>query len=342
MTSPSHKDTASYLCYAKINLILRVLRKRPDGYHDIDSLMCTVDLADTVTIDWADSGVEVECSVPGLSGRANLAWAAATRFFEVTGMDGGARISISKRIPISAGLGGGSTDAACVLNALARRYGLGDLAPGGAARPGAGGPGAAGSGSPGGPGGAASGGDPAGGPAGAPAEDSLARLALEVGSDVPYLLRGGLARVRGRGEIVEPVEAVRAPAARSLDLVTATPSIEVSSFWAYGQLGMGLTGAGGRDSITWLDAALADRSSLAGALENDLESAVFTVHPAVASLKARMAELGALGAVMSGSGPTVLAIVEDRAQAEKMAERLGAEGHAAFALRTTDSALSAR
>jgi 4-diphosphocytidyl-2-C-methyl-D-erythritol kinase len=313
MTTPPDRGEASYLCYAKINLILRVLGKRSDGYHDIDSLMCTVDLADTVTVRWAESGVEVDCSARDLSGRANLAWAAAASFFAASGVSGGARISISKRIPVSAGLGGGSTDAACVLRALASHYGLGALAGGRATS------GAAGA---------------AGGP--------LADLALEVGSDVPYLLRGGLARVRGRGEIVEPVEAARAPAVEGLDLVVASPPVEVRSSWAYGRLGMGLTRPGGRDSIVGLDAALADRTSLAGALANDLEGAVVAEHPAVASLEARMAELGALGAVMSGSGPTVLAIVKDRAQAEKMAERLAAEGHAAFALRTTDTALSAR
>ncbi len=311
--SPSDRGAASYLSYAKINLILRVMRKRPDGYHDIDSLMGTVDLADAVTLRWGGTGVEVECSVPGLAGRANLAWAAATRFFAATGVAGGVRISISKRIPISAGLGGGSSDAACVLNALASHYGLGKIGPGAAG---------VGAGGPGGPG-------------------ALGRLALEVGSDVPYLLTGGLARVRGRGEIVEPVGPGPAGLWSGLDLVAATPSVEVRSSWAYGQLGMGLTEKGRGDSIMSLDAALADRTSLAGALTNDLESAVLRKYPTVASLKARMAELGALGAVMSGSGPTVLAIVEDGAQAEKMAERLAAEGHRAFALRTTESALRA-
>ena len=292
-------DERAYRCYAKVNLILRVVRKRPDGYHDIDSLMQTVDLADTVTLRWGGPGLTVGCSEASLGGESNLAWKAAKRFFEATGIEGRVDIFVSKRIPVAAGLGGGSSDAACVLNALASYHGI------------------------------------------SPASGLVAALALEVGSDVPYLLKGGPARVRGRGEIVEPA----APAVRrlmgALDLVAATPPVAVRSSWAYGQLKMELTGAGERDSILSLDSAIADRTNLAGALRNDLEEAVAGGFPIVGSLKARMMELGALGAVMSGSGPTVLAIVEGRAQAEQMAERLAAEGHRAFALRATGSAHSA-
>jgi 4-diphosphocytidyl-2C-methyl-D-erythritol kinase len=101
---------------------------------------------------------------------------------------------------------------------------------------------------------------------------------------------------------------------------------------------MQLTESGKNHSILSLDSALADRHSLARALHNDLEEAVSDGFPVVRHLKERMIELGALGAVMSGSGPTVLAVVNSRAQAEEMAGSLAADGNRAFALRATESA----
>lgn len=282
---------AVYHCYAKVNLILKVAGKRPDGYHDIDSLMQTVDLADTVRLEWGGGALDVSCSIADLHGEANLAWKAAKLFLDDVGVRAGVRIRVEKRIPVAAGLGGGSSDAACVLCALAARFGV------------------------------------------PPDSERLLKIALRTGSDVPYLLVGGLARVRGRGEIVEPLGPVE-----GLDIVAAAPHAEIRSSWAYGRLRMELTESGKSYSILSLDSALADKSSLAGALQNDLEEAVSKDFPIVRQLRDRMMELGALGAVMSGSGPTVLAVVESRAQAKEMAERLAADGHRAFALRATDSA----
>jgi 4-diphosphocytidyl-2-C-methyl-D-erythritol kinase len=286
---------AAFYCYAKVNFVLRVIGKRPDGYHDIDSLMQTVDLADTVTLRWGGRGVEVVCSDPELSGQANLAWIAASRFLHALDIDEGVRISITKRIPIAAGLGGGSSDAACVIGAMAERY------------------------------------------AQAKGPDWLKGIALEIGSDVPYLLIGGLARVRGMGEIVEPLAS-----GPPMDLVIAAPPLRIRSSWAYGRLNLGLTGGRERPSISSLDTAAAERHILAAALHNDLERAVSQSHPVIPRLIERFKDMGALGAVMSGSGPSVVAIAENRAKAEGMVERLGTEGFTAFAVRTTDSGRSAR
>jgi len=103
---------------AKLNLFLEVLGRRPDGYHEIDSVFAEIDLADTVTVEKADRiSLAVEGEAP--AGPANLAWRAA----EVLGV--GAHIRLVKRIPAGAGLGGGSSDAAAVLQALDALYGLG-------------------------------------------------------------------------------------------------------------------------------------------------------------------------------------------------------------------------
>jgi len=294
MTKTQPPNTATYLAYAKVNLILRVVRKRPDGYHDIESLMQTVDLADTVTLRWGGGGINVTCSDPDLAGEANLAWKAASVFNEAHGHGEGVDISITKAIPVAAGLGGGSTDAACVLAALAERRGLG------------------------------------------PEKARLSELALRVGSDVPYLLAGGPAVVRGRGEIVEPLEGWE-----TLNLVIATPPVRIRSSWAYGRLRMELTGEPERSRILSLDTAAVGVEGIAAALHNDLERAVFRSYPDVRSLKERMTEMGALGVVMSGSGPSVLAVERDKVRAEEMAAGLRAEGSTAFAVRTTGSGRSA-
>ena len=109
--------------YAKINLSLEVIRRRDDGYHEIATILQTVSLADAVTIAPSDS-LAMECDAPGLSGEYNLAWQAATALAEYAGVPPRARISIVKHIPIAAGLGGGSADAAAVLRGLNRLWQL--------------------------------------------------------------------------------------------------------------------------------------------------------------------------------------------------------------------------
>ena len=110
---------------AKINLYLDVLGRRADGYHEIESIMQTVSLCDVIDVTLADSGITLTASedtVP-LDGK-NLAHKAARLFYSHTGIDGGAKIHIEKRIPVSSGLAGGSTDAGATLKALNELYGF--------------------------------------------------------------------------------------------------------------------------------------------------------------------------------------------------------------------------
>ena len=117
---------------AKVNLTLEVLGRRGDGYHDLASVMVAVDLADEVTVEEAQD-LSIECDVPSLAGPDNLALRAAARLRDEVGRTDGARVRLAKRIPVAAGLGGGSSDAAAVLIGLSRlwRTGMtaGDLAP---------------------------------------------------------------------------------------------------------------------------------------------------------------------------------------------------------------------
>ena len=109
--------------YAKINLTLEVLGRRDDGYHEVRSILQTVDLADQLDIENAP-GLRVECDLPGLNGSTNLVWWVAQELAKSRGIEPRARIFIRKRIPVSMGLGGGSSDAAAALLALNRLWGL--------------------------------------------------------------------------------------------------------------------------------------------------------------------------------------------------------------------------
>ena len=153
------------LAPAKLNLFLEVLARRPDGYHEIESLMVTVDLHDTLTVTELDrDAIVLECDDPTLpTGSDNLVVKAAERLKAATGCARGARIALKKVIPAQAGLGGGSSDAAATLVALDRIWNLGMSA------------------------------------------SRLDAVAAEIGSDVPFFLHGPAAVCRGRGERVQPM-----------------------------------------------------------------------------------------------------------------------------------------
>ncbi|MDY6837556.1 MAG: 4-(cytidine 5'-diphospho)-2-C-methyl-D-erythritol kinase [Thermodesulfobacteriota bacterium] len=109
---------------AKINLFLKVLSKRTDGYHEIVSLMCRVSLFDTVTLSFGQPSISVHCAHPEVpDGKSNLAYKAAAHFFEALSRQDGVAISIDKVIPVAAGLGGGSSNAAAVFMGLNEHYG---------------------------------------------------------------------------------------------------------------------------------------------------------------------------------------------------------------------------
>ncbi len=118
------RERLTLKAYAKVNLTLEVLGKREDGYHNVATILQTVDLADTLAIGPADD-LTVECDEPGLSGDGNLAWQAAAALAERVGISPQAHIRIEKRIPAASGLGGGSADAAATLVGLNRWWGLG-------------------------------------------------------------------------------------------------------------------------------------------------------------------------------------------------------------------------
>lgn len=157
------------LAPAKINLTLEILGRRDDGYHDLDTVMTTIDLADTVRVRSADA-LDVRLSgrfAGNVEGDRELAAEAAKALASAAGREPDVAIEVEKAIPVAAGLGGGSSDAAAVLRGLDRLWGL-DWPLG-----------------------------------------RLSEVAAALGSDVPFFLHGGSARCHGRGEIVEPLRDLR-------------------------------------------------------------------------------------------------------------------------------------
>ncbi len=251
---------------AKVNLSLRVLGKRSDGFHDIETLMVRLDLADELEIELTSTPeISIVCEEPGVpADERNLAWRAAAAFREATGRDFGCRIHLTKRVPHGAGLGGGSSDAASVFVALDSLLGTGL----------------------------------------GPAE--LLPLAAGIGSDIPFFLDGRAAWCRGRGELLEPATGIPA-----LDLVLVKPPFPVPTGWAYS---------------AWSPQAEAQSFEAQGVtFFNDLEAPVFGKHLVLPTLKAWLAaQPGVAGAMMSGSGSTVFAVLNEAS--EGWEERV----HAAF------------
>lgn len=277
MTS-TRPRSVSRIAHAKVNVFLRVLGAREDGYHELESLVLPVTLADDVTVIEAD---RLRVDVRGDSGLAgavqaggmNLALVAALALAEsCEGTGLGAEIRIAKRIPVAAGLGGGSADAAATLLALDELWGCGL--------------------------------DP----------EVLRSIGGRVGSDVPAMLAEEPVVARGRGERLHPVHVVTTWwVVRAFDFPARSP--EAYRWWDEDG------GTTGPDPGALMAAAeTGDLELLGPALFNDLEGPVARRHPEVADVKRAFLDSGALGAVMSGSGPTVMALARHAEDAERLSE----------------------
>jgi 4-diphosphocytidyl-2-C-methyl-D-erythritol kinase len=253
---------------AKINLNFRILDRRDDGFHEIQTLMAPISLGDELVISPNGKGLEFTCDDVTLpSGDDNLVLRAARSFFAEVKKEPRVRIELHKRIPHGAGLGGGSSDAASTLLGLNELHGK---------------------------------------------PLSLARLtsvAAAIGSDVPFFLTRGPAICRGRGEIVEPV----AMALPSLALLLLKPEFGVPTPWAYRQW---------RDSRELPGVDYQPQSLGELTLVNDLERPVFEKFVFLAQMKEWLrAQPEVRAALLSGSGSTVFAVLEEAATADELARR---------------------
>lgn len=246
---------------AKINLGLDVTGRREDGYHLVRMIMQTIHLFDSVQMaKTKESGIRLSTNIRFLpANENNIAYKAAKLLMEEFGITQGVSIDIRKCIPVSAGMAGGSTDAAAVLYGMNQMFGL------------------------------------------KLSNRQLAHRGLTLGADVPYCLMRGTALAEGIGE-----QLTRLPAIPRCPVVIAKPGISVSTKWVYENLS--LNGQSVHPDIDQLiaDIRQQDLRSMASHMGNILEDVTVREYPVIAQIKESLTAHGALNAMMSGSGPTVL------------------------------------
>jgi len=263
---------------AKINLFLQVVGKRPDNYHDLISLMCCVSLCDTVSLTFGVKATTVSCQHPGIpQDETNLAFAAADLFFKSLGKSEGVGIMIEKRIPVAAGLGGGSSNAATVLSGLNRYYDFPF------------------------------------------SQKDLVSIGLSIGADVPFFLFGRPAIATGVGEQLEAYKGLE-----KFNILLIYPGFGISTAKVYKNLNLRLTKCKKKLSYSLLKKQGFDiRSHLC----NDLETVAVLECPDILTAKEALLKHGAIGALMSGSGPTVFGLFSDSTKARKASKLIYQENN---------------
>lgn len=270
-------DKLELKAYGKINLGLDVIRKRPDGYHDLDMVMQMVDVYDDVIltrIEGAEIVVRTDTAVLS-NGKDNLAYMAAKMLMDEFGIDQGLEITIRKRIPIAGGMAGGSSDCAATLTGVNQMFDLGL------------------------------------------STEELMERGVRLGADVPYCILGGTAIARGIGDILTPL-----PTPPKCHVIIAKPPVSVSTAFVYGNIKPDKIKK--RPDIDGMVSAIRtqDLYKLAKSLYNVMEDITVPQYPVIQEIKMVMLNNGALNSIMSGSGPTVFGLYDDKGKAEQTVELL--------------------
>lgn len=266
--------------YGKINLGLDILYKREDNYHEIKTIMQQISLSDTLIIREIKEDIELDCNNKELPlDSTNLVYRAWKKIQEKTGINRGIQINIHKRIPIAAGLAGGSSNAAAVLKGLNELWNVGL------------------------------------------SEKELREIGVEIGADVPYCIMGGTALAEGIGEKLTKLRPFRGK-----NLLLINPGIGVSTTEVYNSLRLEKQP---RMDIKRIISSIEkdDIKSVAESITNIMEEVVIERNPIISEIKKDMLKYGALGSLMSGSGPTVFGLFDDLAQLE-LSEKILKEKYA--------------
>ena len=268
---------------AKINLFLQVTGRRPDGYHELVTLMSPISLCDVMTFNFETEGISVRCDSPDVpDNEDNLAFKAASLFFNrlpVAHRDHpgsvacrGVSIFIKKRIPVAAGLGGGSSNAGRTLLLLNQFHGKPF------------------------------------------SEVEMNHMGLAIGADVPFFLQEKPALATGIGGCLEVYGGLGV-----MPMVVVCPDISVSTAAVYKKLNLGLTNCGKKLKNFFSDTSKFDFKRY---LCNDLETVTISEYPVISDIKRQLLQAGADAALMSGSGPAVFGIYSDSHRARRACERL--------------------
>lgn len=260
---------------AKINLHLRVLGKREDGYHDIATLMQRISLYDEIEFSPREKGIVVKCpGTPLPENEDNIAYKAAKSLFSQASCHSGIEITIRKKIPIAAGLGGGSSNAATTLITLndLMKFNY--------------------------------------------STENLMKIGAKLGADIPFFVFGKTAWAFGIGDRLQAAKNIP-----QLWFVLVNPRFDISTKMIYESLNLRLTNTTEKFSIHGFSTI----DDIARELYNDLEKVTLNLHPILKELKELLLSCGALGSLMSGSGPTVFGIFADKKGALKAEEKLKAK-----------------
>lgn len=257
---------------AKINLGLDVVRRREDGYHEVRMIMQTIHLYDRLDIKRTkESGIQIQTNLSFLPvNENNLIYKAAKLLMDEFSITDGVSVKLDKRIPVAAGMAGGSTDAAAMLFGMNRLFSLGLT------------------------------------------KRQLMERGVQIGADVPYCIMRGTALAEGIGEELSQL----APMVKCPVLI-AKPSISVSTKFVYQNLK--LDDATVHPDIDRLidDIRAKNLYDIAAHMGNVLETVTIPNYPVIDEIKKHMLSHGAVGAMMSGSGPTVFGLFDDEATAKK-------------------------
>lgn len=248
--------------WGKINLALNVGQVREDGYHEVEMIMQQVSLYDEVTLTMrADNEVRSSSNLGFLvTDERNIAVKAARLMQECYGV-GGVDIRLEKHIPVSAGMAGGSADAAAVLDGMSRLFGL-DLC-----------------------------------------QARLMKLGARLGSDIPFCLMGGTGLAQGRGEIVTPL-----PSLPRTHVVLVKPNFSISTPWSYSHYQADKNNPPADIEAMKRCLSRGEVEGVAKGMRNQLEKTALSVRPVIGRIRQDMMSLGAAGARMTGSGPTVFGL----------------------------------
>lgn len=256
---------------AKINLSLDVLGRRNDGYHDVQMIMQSISLHDDIYIDCIDKrSIEIKCDkrwVP--SNSDNIAYKAAAVMMDKYHLPKGVSIRIVKKIPVAAGLAGGSADAAAVLKGMNELFSL-NLK-----------------------------------------EQELMLLGKSIGADVPFCVKGGTALAEGIGEILTEIAPLK-----NVSIVLVKPRISVSTAWVYKNLDIGKISLRPNTGLIVNFIKNQNIENIAKNMVNVLETVTLNRYGVIGEIKDKLVSLGALGSMMSGSGPTVFGIFGSKMEAE--------------------------
>ena len=257
---------------AKINLGLDVVRRRDDGYHEVRMIMQTIHLYDRLDIKRTkESGIQIQTNLSFLPvNENNLIYKAAKLLMDEFSITDGVSVKLDKRIPVAAGMAGGSTDAAAMLFGMNRLFSLGLT------------------------------------------KRQLMERGVQIGADVPYCIMRGTALAEGIGEELSPL----APMVKCPVLI-AKPSISVSTKFVYQNLKLDDTTIHPDIDLLIEDIKAKNLHDIAAHMGNVLETVTIPNYPVIDEIKKHMLSNGAVGAMMSGSGPTVFGLFDDEDTAKK-------------------------